>query len=707
MFGNFIKKIDGLTVAVIGSLLVITSFAIGAINYFFVDRILLDDAQSLSHSAAGKIHEKLFNSDGLGSYVHLSKVIHKSSKGVRKNINANVFQPLFQADRRSNLSLPKLTALRLEGSLDLKNFLNTHLKAQAYFYELDSYGIYLPYGDVYLSDKIYADKARRKNYSSGSSILTSVSSVFENERSLYSFQENTQTSLTRHFVPLKHKGRVIAVVLLEARNTSAGAKMADAVSDAISSTMLTGLPFIFLLLLVAWSRFNENQLARQEINFLSHHDHLTGLLNRAGYYQSVGQTFRSKLSNEEKFAVFLVDLDRFHTINADVGATCADEILKTVVERLETNSPTNAVVARLSGDEFAIICPDISSPEVAVQFAKVIKDSLAVPHRVENEEIICTGSLGLVFAPDNGSNGQTLIKNAKLALYRAKANGGNTFSFFEPEMDKELQERRILVRELANAINNEEFEIYYQPQVELSDRSVKGYEALLRWNHPKLGMVSPVAFIPVLEDTKMIIEVGEYVLKRACREALTWSNDERVAVNLSPVQFEHQDIVAMVETALEESGLAPERLELEITESILMSDTNAAMKILAALKDLGVHIAMDDFGTGFSSLSYISTFDFDKIKIDRSFVSCIQSDERARAIITTVIGLGRTLDIMITAEGIETSEQLLLIQAAGCHFGQGYLFGKPEPLAKILENQSETIDSNHEEEADVFASQVA
>jgi len=392
---------------------------------------------------------------------------------------------------------------------------------------------------------------------------------------------------------------------------------------------------------------------------------------------------RSKQDDDDKFAVFLLDLDGFHTINFELGDSVGDQILINVAGRLKEHQPQNSIVTRLSGDEFAIILPDVSTGEQAASFAKKFKDELGLAYMVEGQEVICTCSLGIVFAPDDGVRGETLIKNAKLALYRAKEEGGNTFRFFEPDMDKELQERRQLVKSLGLALEREEFELYYQPQVELIGHSITGYEALIRWNHPEKGLVSPVEFIPVLEETKMIIEVGEYVLKRACREALTWKNGETVAVNLSTVQFEGQDVLAMVKRALSETGLPASRLELEITESVLMTDTDSAIQLLSDLKALGVKIAMDDFGTGYSSLSYISQFEFDKIKIDRSFISSIQTDERARAITTTIIGLGRALDITITAEGIETNEQLLLVQAAGGHLGQGYLFGKPLPLSEI------------------------
>jgi len=385
----------------------------------------------------------------------------------------------------------------------------------------------------------------------------------------------------------------------------------------------------------------------------------------------------------------MVDLDGFHKINDEIGHSEGDKILVTVVNRIKSTHVKIEILARLSSDEFVMILPDVVSAQEAADYAEQFKKALAEPYELNGDEIICTVSMGIAFGPDEDVEGESLLKNAKLALYRAKEEGGNTFRFFEPDMDRALQKRRRLEKSLIHAIKREEFELYYQPQVELCGRAITGYEALLRWNHPELGMVSPGEFIPALEETKMIVEVGEYVLRRACREALQWSNNEKVAVNLSAVQFEHQNVPEMVAKALLDTGLPAERLELEITESILISDPDMAIQMLGELKDLGVNIAMDDFGTGYSSLSYISKIEFDKIKIDRSFVSSIQTDERARAIITTVIGLGRTLDIMITAEGIETQEQLLLIQAAGCHFGQGFLFGRPMPLSDIMSNKGD------------------
>lgn len=707
MFKKYLKQIDGFTVAIIGSLLSITIFAIAAINYVFVDRILLNEAQVLSYNAATEIHDELFKGEGLGSHSNLAKAIesHANFNTVTHKIPSHRKRThgSFVDGILNDANKPTFVPHRLDGDSKLQEFINTHLSAHAYMSVLDNYAIFLPFGDVYQSDSLYSNVAKRNLYSTGFSIISSVQSVFIHGRSVYAFQDEKSLANTRHFIPLKQDDKVIAVVLMEAHNTTAGIKMADAVSNAVSLTTVAGLPIVFLVMYLVWSRQQENARAKQEIEFLADHDNLTGILNRSGYYTAIEKTILARDHEADKFALFLIDVDRFHTINAELGASQADEILKTIVSRLKMDSPENATICRLSGDEFALILPDISTAEDAANTAKYLKNSLSEPHKVGEEKVVCTCSIGIAFAPDNGENGQALVKNAKLALYRSKVNGGNTFSFFEAEMDREQQRRRKLEKDLAHALTNDEFEVFYQPQIELSGQSITGYEALIRWNHPELGMVSPVDFVPVLEDTKMIVEVGEYVMRRACKEAMLWSNNEKVAVNLSPVQFAHQDIPEMVERALRDTGLPAKRLEVEITETILMSDTETAIKMLSALKKLGVSIAMDDFGTGYSSLSYISKFEFDKIKIDRSFVSSILTDERARVIITTVIGLGRALDIMITAEGIETQEQLLLIQASGCHFGQGYLFGRPVPLKQVLLDQQAAREEVARREAEIEA----
>lgn len=692
MYKAFFKQFDGLTIAIGVSLLGITIVAILAINHVFVDRLLLKDAQSLTQNAASHIQQELFSvrdRDQHNNLVNALTAENTAPRGLKHEIVNGSDKSSIAPNRRptSIVNLPQFRAEPLFDTPKLNRVIQETLKDRAHLNRLSSYAIYLPAGKVYLPDWLYANRTLRKKYSNSYQIVNSVQSVFVNGTSLYAYRESLAGNYTQHFQPLKKNNRVVAVVMMEALQTEAGVKMARAVSNAVTLTAVAGLPIILLVIYLTWSRLRDGVRAQEEINFLELHDPLTELPNRAGFHKILDETIEDALKTGENFAVLSLDLDGFHQINDALGHDMGDDILRTVVTRLFCYKPLNGTIARLSGDEFAMIFPDVSSAEEASQLAKVFLEEVAVAHRGQSDDIVCTGSIGIEFGPAAGMSGGTMLKNAKLALYRAKEDGGNTFRFFEPGMDKALQERRLLESCLSKAIKRNEFEIYYQPQVDLTSRQIIGYEALLRWHHPEQGMVSPVSFIPILEETRMIVEVGEYVLERACREATLWPDELKVAVNLSPVQFESQNVATMVKRVLDASGLAPERLELEITESVLMSDTESAIKMLHEIKELGVSIAMDDFGTGYSSLSYISEFDFDKIKIDRSFVSSIQTDERARAIVTTIIGLGRTLDIMITAEGIETSEQLLLIQAAGCHFGQGYLFGKPMPLSEIIRDE--------------------
>ena len=687
MLKTFTQQLDKTTVAVIMSVFMITLFTIGSIHYMFVDRLIIQDAHSLSKSVADQIRGEFFPEN----------ILETSSRRTRSLARADLYHtrrpgPYSEAKLDDFKLTPQFIAKPLLGAPRLKSFFDEHVNDHNYLNALESFAVYLPSGTVFLPQKMFKPGSDIKKFTSSNHFISSVHSVFNNGKSLYAFREDNESTHTQHFIPLTRNGNILAVVLLEAQQTTAGAKMANAVSNAVYFTTIAGFPIILLVMYLGWMRFREKAQAQEKISFLALNDQLTELPNRLTFNNILKRTI--DLTSEEKdkhIAVFSLDIDDFNQINESIGHEVGDEYLITIANRLQEFKPASATLSRMSGDEFAIILPDVSTPEEASELAFIFLEQIALPFSYLEEEISCTGSIGIAFGHENGPKAEKLLKNAKLALYKAKEDGGDSFRFFEPDMDEALQKRRSLEKSLIRALKREEFEIYYQPQVELGSAVITGYEALLRWNHPQKGMISPGEFIPVLEETKMIVEVGEYVLRRACREALTWHNDEKVAVNVSTVQFEHQDVPKVVAKALKDSGLPAERLEIEITESTLMSDTNAALVMLKELKELGVHIAMDDFGTGYSSLSYISEFEFDKIKIDRSFVATIQNEERARAIITTIIGLGRALDIMITAEGIETNEQLLLIQAAGCHFGQGYLFGKPMPLAHILENEQDKI----------------
>lgn len=682
----FIDQLDRFTVLLVCAVLSATCLAIWSINHVFIDNVLLKDAQSLSSNIAYRINEELQADRTL----NIHRPFENTLSGFTQDNN-----PFNQVINQKSLkpeTLSNFKAASLNDVPSLKSFIDKRMDGQAYLSEIQNYVVYLGNGTVFLPQKLFQDNHLHRQYEYEPEILSSVKRVFYTGKSLYSLRENPESSSSQHFVPLFHQDKVVAVVMLEAFQSRAGLKMASAVSNAVSMTTFAGLPIVVLVIYLVWAHLRESAKAKQEISFLEHHDQLTALPNRTGFYNQLRDLIQASSIKAEKFAVFSIDIDGFNHINDSVGHDIADQYLIGIANEIGKLIPSSAILSRLSGDEFAAIFPGISTAEEAANMASEIFEKLAEPFDVQGEDIYGTASIGIAFYPDNGLDEIALMKNTDMALKRAKADGGNMFRFFEPAMDQALQRYRLLERGLFKAIAEDEFEIYYQPQVELSGAKVIGYEALLRWRHPELGMISPAEFIPILEKTKMIVEVGDYVLNRACEEALSWPDEQRLAVNLSPVQFEFQNVPNMVSNALANSGFPAERLELEITESVLMSDSEEAINMLKELKELGVQIAMDDFGTGYSSLSYITEFEFDKIKIDRSFVTSIHTDERARAIISTIIGLGRALDIMITAEGIETSEQLILIQSAGCHYGQGYLFGKPEPLDEIIANQKEISD---------------
>jgi predicted signal transduction protein with EAL and GGDEF domain len=358
--------------------------------------------------------------------------------------------------------------------------------------------------------------------------------------------------------------------------------------------------------------------------------------------------------------------------------------LRVVAQRLADNLPDSALVARLGGDEFAIIQMSIVRPNEASDLAAGLIAAISTNYDIQGHEVVIGGSIGIALAPGDGMAADVLLRNADMALYRAKAEGRGTAHFFEPEMDRRIQARRLLELDLRKAFANGEFDLYYQPLVNLTADRISGFEALLRWRHPERGMILPGEFIPLAEEIGLIGPLGEWVLRRACIEAARWPSDLKVAVNLSPAQFRSRSVVQAVLGALAYSGLAPHRLELEITESVLLGETEANLATLHQLRQIGARISMDDFGTGYSSLSYLRSFPFDKIKIDRSFVRDLAERPDCVAIIRAVAGLGASLGISTTAEGVETREQLDRLRAEGCTEAQGYLFSPPCPGAEVL-----------------------
>ena len=417
--------------------------------------------------------------------------------------------------------------------------------------------------------------------------------------------------------------------------------------------------------------------ANARANHLALHDALTELPNRLLFRQRLDYALSEHRSEHGMIAVHCLDLDNFKEVNDTLGHGAGDVLLRQVAARIQTCLSSEDTVARLGGDEFAIIQIGKSQPAEAGALSRRIIDVVKQPFLVEGQELHIGVSIGVAF-PDHADDPDKLLKNADIALYRAKHAGRGTVRFFEPQMDLELQARKALEYDLRQALFKEELELHYQPLIDLKSQKVTAVEALLRWRHATRGLVSPGEFIPLAEETGLIIAIGEWVLRTACEQALCWPG-LRVAVNLSPVQFRHRELLDTVRSVLADTGLEPSRLELEITESVLINDTPAALEILSALKCLGVQIAMDDFGTGYSSLRYLNSFPFDKIKIDKSFVMTLEDKDKSLAIVRSVIGLSASLNMTSTAEGVETLEQAIMLKDEGCEQVQGFYFGRPVP----------------------------
>ncbi|MCF4126015.1 putative bifunctional diguanylate cyclase/phosphodiesterase [Methylobacterium sp. SyP6R] len=421
----------------------------------------------------------------------------------------------------------------------------------------------------------------------------------------------------------------------------------------------------------------EQRRAEQRIAHMAHHDALTGLPNRVLFHERLAEAAASGTG----LGLLCLDLDHFKLVNDTLGHPAGDALLREVAERLRACLGPDGLVARLGGDEFAILSP--ARRDVLLALADRIVAALGRPFALDGQDVTIGASIGIALAPEHGDDPDGLLRKADTALYAAKADGRRTRRLFEPAMDAALQNRRALERDLRAAIAAEALEVHYQPLVDARSLAATGCEALLRWRHPERGFVSPGAFIPVAEETGLIAPLGEWVLRQACREAAGWPAGIRVAVNLSPAQFRTPDLVGTVARALAESGLDPSRLELEITEQVMLEETTANLAVLHRLRALGVRIAIDDFGTGYASLSYLQAFPFDKIKIDRSFTAALGREATAMAIVQAVIGLGASLGITTLAEGVETEAQLAILRGCGCGEVQGFLFGRPVPAAEI------------------------
>jgi diguanylate cyclase (GGDEF)-like protein/PAS domain S-box-containing protein len=422
--------------------------------------------------------------------------------------------------------------------------------------------------------------------------------------------------------------------------------------------------------------------AEAQVVYMAHHDALTGLLNRGALRDRLAEAV-GRSRHGQPCAVLHLDLDRFKEVNDTLGHPAGDELLRSVAKRLLSCVRETDMVARLGGDEFVILCQEEEQPHAAARIAARIIAELRSPHEIEGRAVSVGVSIGVAVAPEDGEEPGQVMTRADLALYGAKRDGGGRFRFFEAEMQARVQARRCLEADLHQALLNEEIELHYQPLVNLTQGCISGFEALVRWRHPVRGLVRPDNFIPVAEAMGLIVPLGKWILSRACADAVSWPGGLKVAVNLSAAQFSDPGLEAAVATALAASGLTPGRLELEITESLLLRDTEETVAVLRRLRASGASISMDDFGTGYSSLSYLLKFPIDKVKIDRSFVLAMDERPEGAAIIRAVAGLCQTLGIETTVEGIETAEQMKQVASQGCGEGQGYLFSPPVPAAHV------------------------
>jgi diguanylate cyclase (GGDEF)-like protein len=486
------------------------------------------------------------------------------------------------------------------------------------------------------------------------------------------------------YVPVLVDGRPVAIVAAYVDQTERHdifyrTFLIAAVSLCLGAVLSFGLPAI------AWyRRTKEKQQADRRIRFLAHHDALTELANRPSLIERLEKALAVLPLRGGSLAVYFIDLDYFKEVNDTLGHEGGDFLLKTIAERLRSVTRGDDIIARLGGDEFIVVQPGVHSKEQVDAFAHRLRSAFAAPMQFKGQEIVTAASVGIAVAPADGQTPERLLKSADLALYKAKADGRNCVRFFLPEMDTELQSRIELERMIRDAVLHDRFELHYQPLFEMLDRRLIGFEALIRLPADDGTLIPPLAFIPVAEDLRLIDKIGAWVLREACRTAATWPEHLTVAVNLSPAQFVAGSVSDIVAAALKEAGLAAHRLELEITETLLLGNSEAIMAELQTLKAMGVAIVMDDFGTGYSSLSYLWRFPFDKIKIDRSFMQGFDGSGRdAETVVKTIIALGRELHMRVTVEGVETAKQADFLDKADGDQAQGFYFGRPVPASEV------------------------
>ncbi len=491
------------------------------------------------------------------------------------------------------------------------------------------------------------------------------------------------TVYSETYVPVMQGGKVLGVVEVYVDQADVAASIRQAVWRVLGAVLLVLLVVLAFAGYQVWQRMHQQRGAQARVRYMAHHDALSGALNRASFTEVLEKAAWRRAEGGPSFSLLCIDLDRFKEVNDSMGHAAGDEVLRLATQRLKDAVREGDKVARLGGDEFAILLPGVASVEAVTPLAQRVVQALAVPFDVGGQRVRCGGSVGIAIHGVDATDPDDLLGKADMALYRAKGDGRGTFGFYDVAMDRQMQARRELTQDLRGAIAANQLALHYQPLYTNDCVTLTGYEALLRWQHPTLGNVPPVEFIPLAEETGLIDAIGQWVLQRACRDAATWPAPLTVAVNLSAAQFTSGDLVGAVTRALAGAGLDARRLELEITESLLMNNTDDVLATLRALAAMGVPIAMDDFGTGYSSLAYLWRFPFDKVKIDRAFTHNLGHDAKVGLIVRSIITLAHSLDIRVNAEGVETISQMAALREHGCDEFQGFLLGRPGPTGGL------------------------
>jgi diguanylate cyclase (GGDEF)-like protein len=486
-------------------------------------------------------------------------------------------------------------------------------------------------------------------------------------------------------------GLVLAIVSLHFTGMAAVSVTplaSDVVSGAIFQAMAVAIAAVSMFIVATGvaSYMIDSQTRTENtrrLRYMALYDPLTGLPNRANFGHHLDGELVKAEKDGRKLAVIGIDLNRFKEINDFRGHNAGDQALKAIAQRLQRCRRSNEFVARIGGDEFAAV--KIFRDRLELEnFVERLEQALFEPIQIDDFTARAGASIGVAIYPEDGATARELLGNADFAMYRAKADPTQAVCFYESKLDEAARQRQILARELRRAIERKQFELHFQVQVSVTDSTVCGYEVLLRWNHPERGLVPPMEFIPIAEESGAIIEIGEWVLREACRRAASWKEPHKIAVNLSAIQLRQSELPQLIHQVLIETGLPPARLELEITETTIIADKARALHILRQIKALGVTVALDDFGTGYSSLDTLRSFPFDKIKLDRLFMNEVESNPQSKAIVRAVLALGKSLDVPILAEGVETQDQLEILRREGCDEAQGYLLGRPQPYEKIF-----------------------